>query len=1084
MQTAPKSIPKPCGQKTSPLLYRWLPCLLIFCLLASGCSRNARKARHLARGEKFFKAEQYDKAEIEFLNVLRLDPTNAVATRQLGLGFHQQGRLGAAHVFLQKAVQLDPRNDQVHLRLAGILVASGKLKEARAHADAVLSHDPLQEEALTVLADTAVFTNEIAEVRQRLASLGARAESAVGFHIASGMLDLRQRHTNEALAHFQRALSLDPRSSSAHLAMANGSALLEDNAATDLYFKKSVELAPVRSGRAVQYADYKLIRGDLAAAKTLLNSITKKAPDYVPPYTRLGEIALTERRFDEADSFCKKVLVRDPGNYDAMLLLGRISLARGEPAKAVVHFERLAAAYPRLPNAHYRLAVAYVLNRNQPKAMASLRQALALDPRHTESIILLAELNIRNSDFGPAVSSLKQLIKEQPHVTQAYLLLANAYRSQRQFDAAVPVYESMTRLFPRNPQPYLLWGQTLLSLQNKDAARRKFEKASEIAPPFLAPLEELVDLDIGDGQFATAEKRIQERLEKFPNASALFILLGKTYTAQKDYPKAEAALSRAIALEPDSQPAYIALARAYVASNNHREALRRLNTVLAKSPNDSTALMLQGMVQAELKEYAAAAASYEKLLTTNPQSIPALNNLAYLYSERLDRLPRAYEIARTARDLQPVNPFVADTLGWILFKRGDYPGALNLLQESAERVPNNAEILFHLGMTHYMLSEEASARATFDRALQSNQEFAGRTEARQKLALLSSSAPQTTAALEKELAANPRDPIILTRLASLYEQSGAAEQAVKAYQQVLQSNPRNVSAILKAAQLYAGPLHQPARAIQLARDAHELAPEDPVIGHTLGRLAFDAGDYKWSFSLLQESARRLPDNPDVLYDLAWASYSAGRLSEADSLIRKAVNTRKQFDRSADAKRFIELNTLALKPDEIGASVPQADLALKQDPEYVPALFASAVANERSGHAGSARSAYDLILKRFPDFAPAHKRLAALLSSSPSDEEAAFQHATKARAALPDDPEVARTLGMLALQRKDYSRAARLLKEASTKRPQDAEIFFSLGTAHFHANEKSQSRQALQQALSLRSDAPFAAEAQRMLAQLK
>jgi len=64
--------------------------------------------------------------------------------------------------------------------------------------------------------------------------------------------------------------------------------------------------------------------------------------------------------------------------------------------------------------------------------------------------------------------------------------------------------------------------------------------------------------------------------------------------------------------------------------------------------------------------------------------VPALNNLAYLYAERLNQLDKAYGLARKARALKPEDPASADTLGWILYKRADFEQALTLLKESAK----------------------------------------------------------------------------------------------------------------------------------------------------------------------------------------------------------------------------------------------------------------------------------------------------------------------------------------------------------------------------------------------------------------
>jgi len=127
-----------------------------------------------------------------------------------------------------------------------------------------------------------------------------------------------------------------------------------------------------------------------------------------------------------------------------------------------------------------------------------------------------------------------------------------------------------------------------------------------------------------------------------------------------------------------------------------------------------------------------ARATYEKLLEINPNFVIALNNLAYLYSEQFNLLDKAFEAARKARDLAPNDPSSSDTLGWILFKRGDYSWAVSLLQASAERMSEQPEVLFHLGMTYYMMNEEVRARNAFTRALAANKEFPGKEEARKR----------------------------------------------------------------------------------------------------------------------------------------------------------------------------------------------------------------------------------------------------------------------------------------------------------------------------------------------------------------
>src|SRR4029434_9257110 len=107
----------------------------------------------------------------------------------------------------------------------------------------------------------------------------------------------------------------------------------------------------------------------------------------------------------------------------------------------------------------------------------------------------------------------------------------------------------------------------------------------------------------------------------------------------------------------------------------------------------------------------------------NPDLVPALNNLAYLYTERLNDLNKAYDLARKARDLQGEDDWVGDTLGWVLYKRGDYQKALPILQQSAQKAGDNPEIQFHLGMTAYMMGNADLARAALQKAASAAQGF-------------------------------------------------------------------------------------------------------------------------------------------------------------------------------------------------------------------------------------------------------------------------------------------------------------------------------------------------------------------------
>ena len=69
--------------------------LLIIAILLTtaftGCSPQAKKARQLERAERNFKAGEYDKAKIDYMAVLRMEPQNATAIQRLGLIWSEWG---------------------------------------------------------------------------------------------------------------------------------------------------------------------------------------------------------------------------------------------------------------------------------------------------------------------------------------------------------------------------------------------------------------------------------------------------------------------------------------------------------------------------------------------------------------------------------------------------------------------------------------------------------------------------------------------------------------------------------------------------------------------------------------------------------------------------------------------------------------------------------------------------------------------------------------------------------------------------------------------------------------------------------
>ena len=350
-------------------------------------------------------------------------------------------------------------------------------------------------------------------------------------------------------------------------------------------------------------------------------------------------------------------------------------------------------------------------------------------------------------------------------------------------------------------------------------------------------------------------------------------------------------MSKALELDPNFSRAYDGLISIYVARGKLPEAISRLEALSAKDPKNTTSLLTCAMLYEQTKDFEKARAAYEKVLANNPDFVSALNNLAYLYATHFNQPDKALELATKARQLKPEDASVADTLGWISYKKGDYPRALGLLQQSAAKLTDNAEVQYHLGMANYMMGQVDAAKKALERAATAPGDFPDKEDSKRRLALLQEEGGASSISLEEMkrlLAQQPNDPILLQRIGDAYNKESKFAEAAASYEQVIKLNPHLVATTVKLAQLYAGPLKDPTKAMNLAKAARELAPADTKISARLGIVAYQVGNYDWAYSLLQEAARRLPDDADAQRYYALLAYSRGKVTEARSAMENAA----------------------------------------------------------------------------------------------------------------------------------------------------------------------------------------------------
>jgi tetratricopeptide (TPR) repeat protein len=326
----------------------------------------------------------------------------------------------------------------------------------------------------------------------------------------------------------------------------------------------------------------------------------------------------------------------------------------------------------------------------------------------------------RLGEWDYAVERVREYLKERPDHQDAMLLLAQGLVRQGKLDEA----EQQLMGIPeesRGGEVLFALGRLEYGKGNLDASRQYLLAANEALPNHWEILQQLIVLDRIQERTPESKARVDAALEAEPERAKLHQLAAAVAFSEGRVEDAEAELRRAIELEPTDLSAYQRLARFYANTGRLEETTRTYEQALEVKPEAAQIHHFLGVLYELSGDPERAIQRYEDAIRYGPDLAEAKNNLAYIYAD-LDRdLDRALDLAQDAKAMLPDNPSVADTLGWVLYRRGVPSAAISYLKEAEAATDTNdasiGVVRYHLAQAYEANGETDAALAALDRSL-------------------------------------------------------------------------------------------------------------------------------------------------------------------------------------------------------------------------------------------------------------------------------------------------------------------------------------------------------------------------------
>lgn len=489
---------------------------------------------------------------------------------------------------------------------------------------------------------------------------------------------------------------------------------------------------------------------------------------------KLGVILMMQGQIERGEKALVQALRHNANQPLALRYLGWLAEQRGSATDALVYYRSLyQASYTpkdRITDVAFDLARVYNATGHFARTRALLAPLLSKtppqDPNLTEGVyqLAVAEIELRLNTAAETVAKFASLVPETD--PRAGILQAASMRLNRQYDEAERTIEQVIKAEPKFAVT-ALHQQARIRFEKGDSAaavaslKQAFDSSEGAQRAFL--LREIVAALASTGKGAEAITLLDEYATKYPkvamipylraelraqaseparalsdlqtvirldpNFAPAYQLSGILRWKQKELPKAEELLRKAVQLSPRSVAAWEALAAVTHDKSGDRAMLAALREATTVSPTSMELMTQHASVAYSQGAVAEAQKLYERMLAQDESEPDALIGFALTTADLGGDLKTAEAHARRALQAGPKHEaYASDALGWVLLRSGSANRAFPYLQRATKLDPKDGGILFHLGHAYQVAGKEATARTYFQRASRSQLPRHYRTE--------------------------------------------------------------------------------------------------------------------------------------------------------------------------------------------------------------------------------------------------------------------------------------------------------------------------------------------------------------------
>jgi tetratricopeptide (TPR) repeat protein len=502
-----------------------------------------------------------------------------------------------------------------------------------------------------------------------------------------------------------------------HFLKAQQLLMTDDLAGAIMEYKASLKDDPDSAELEIELAALYQRQGNAKEALVHAQRSIQLNPKQQEAYFLLAGLHVGLNQLEDATREYENILRLNPDNREARLFLATLYAQQHRYPQAIRTIQGLLQLDPQLAVGYYYLGRIYLETDRLADAKREFLRVLTLDPTFVPALFDLGATLEREGQYNRALAVYRRIVHSQPRNSRAWASIGRLYLVMNRYLDAQKVFQKIKDMEKHDPA--IDFNIALIFLEQKlpDDAIRLFRpllsqlRYENRARYFIAmALEEKGDLKSACREYQLVGQGSEQFIQARLRLAYLNFQLGDKVQAQQILDKLQT-------LAPQREEIYLTKSYFYEEDNQWDQAIQALKAGLAHVQRPAELHFRLAVIYEKQNKRSDSIEQVKKVLELEPNNPDAQNFLGYSYAEGGVNLDEAERLIREALQAKPNSGQIIDSLGWVLYKKGQYGRAVAELERAHHIMPQDGTVAEHLGDAYFQQKRYREALRIYRRAL-------------------------------------------------------------------------------------------------------------------------------------------------------------------------------------------------------------------------------------------------------------------------------------------------------------------------------------------------------------------------------